>query len=71
MEKRGIAQVIDTRRFRIPLSQSMRLLFSFLIYNANLIVNIVNVKVLAFAEIARVSPHYRVTRLQGPVVGPM
>ena len=38
MEKRGIAQVIDTRRFRAPLSQFMRLLFSFLIYNTNLIV---------------------------------
>ena len=32
MEERGIAQIIDTRRFSIPMSQPIRQLVSFVIY---------------------------------------
>ena len=34
MEERGIAQIIDTRGFRVPESQSIRQLISFVIYHA-------------------------------------
>ena len=33
MEERGIAQIIDTRRFSIPASQSIRQLVSFVIHH--------------------------------------
>jgi hypothetical protein len=32
MEERGIAQIIDARRFSIPVSQSVRFVVSFVIY---------------------------------------
>ena len=38
MEERGIAQIIDTRRFSIPESQSIRQLVSFVIYHTIVIV---------------------------------
>jgi len=38
MEERGIAQIIDTRRFSIPVSQSVRFVVSFVIYHIIVIV---------------------------------
>ena len=37
-ERRAIAQIIDTRRFSIPVSQSARQLVSFVIYYTIVIV---------------------------------
>ena len=51
MEERGIAQIIDTRRFSIPVSRSIRQLVPFVILILLKLSDIVNVKIFAFTEL--------------------